>query len=177
MVAGSIFRQMNWVDIFVLILLIQGTYVGLKHGLLSEIFTIFGIIVALFVSIHYYPNTAQFLSRQVFFSKLSTSLNEGLSFVCLLLAVMFIFKLGRFVAQFIMHFEISGPLERMGGVVCGFIRGGVVAALILFALNLLPLSYLKKSINRDSLSGPHLIKVGPAIYHMIIRFSPDEKNK
>ncbi len=177
MPAGSIFSQINWVDIFVLILLIRTSYVGLRCGLLGEIFKILGIIAALFVSIRYYSNLAQFLTTQVFFSKLSLPVNRGISFVCLLLAVMLIFKLGRFIARFIMQLEVADPLKRMGGVICGFIRGGIIASLILFALNLLPLDYLKKSINEDSWSGSRLIKVGPAIHHTIIKFSPGEKNK
>lgn len=174
--AGNIFRQINWVDLFVLILLVRGTYVGLRRGFLNEIFKIFGIIVALFVSIRYYPKAAQFLSTQVFFSKLSPSLNEGISFACLMLAVMLIFILGRVIVRFAIHLEVAPLLEKIGGVVCGFIRGSIIAGLILFGLNLLPVDYLKRSINENSLSGPRLIKVGPAIYHTIIKFSPAEKN-
>ena len=179
MTAGSIFSQINWVDIFVLILLIRATYVGLRCGLLGEIFKTLGIIAALFVSIRYHSNLAQFLTQQVFFSKLSLPVNQGISFACLLLAVMLIFKLGWFIAQSIMQLKlkVAGSVEKIGGVICGFIRGGIVASLILFALNLLPLDYLKKSINEDSWSGSRLIKVGPAIHHTIIKFSLSEKEE
>lgn len=177
MAEESIFRQINWVDIFVLILLVRGTYIGLRYGFITEIFKIFGIIVALFVSFRYYSNLAQFLATQVFFSKLSPSLQGGLSFIALILLTLAIFRLGHFVARSVMRLEASGLLERVGGVICGFIRGGVVAGLILFALNLLPVSYLKTSINENSWSGSRLIKVGPAIYYTIAKFSPGEKSE
>lgn len=175
---GSIFRQINWVDVFVLILLIRSTYVGLKRGFLNEIFKIFGVIVTLFVAIHYYANIAQFLTTQAFFSKLSLPFNEGLSFICLSVSVLLIFKLGGIIARFGIHLEANGPLERMGGLVCGFIRGGILAGLVLFALNLFPFDYLKKSINENSLSGFRVIKVGPTVHDTIIRISPrpSEKN-
>jgi uncharacterized membrane protein required for colicin V production len=154
----------------VLILLIRGSYIGLRNGLINEIFKIFGIIVALFISIRYYSNVAQFLATQAFFSKLSAPLNEGLSFTILVLAIVLIFKLGWFIGQFIIHLEVAGPLERIGGLFCGFIRGGIIASLILFVLNLLPLNYLNKSINENSWSGSRLIKVGPTVYNTIIKF-------
>lgn len=177
MAAESILKQINWVDIFVLILLVRGTYIGLRHGFITEIFEIFGIIVALFVSLRYYGNLAQFLATQALFSKLSPSLQEGISFIALILLSLAIFRLGHFVTRSVMHVEGSGVLERTGGGVCGFIRGAVIAGLILFALNLLPVTYLKTSINRNSWSGSQLIKIGPAIYHTIVRFSPSEKNE
>jgi len=177
MTASSVFSQINWVDVFVLILLIRGAYVGLKHGFLSEILRILGIITALFVSIRYYSNLAQFLTTQVFFSKLSLPVNRVISFVCLLLAVILMFKLGRFIAQSVMQLKVTGPHGKTGGVICGFIRGGIIASLILFTLNLLPSDYLKKSISENSWSGSRLIKMGSVIYHAIIEFSPGEKKE
>lgn len=177
MAAEGILKQINWVDIFVLILLVRGTYIGLRHGFITEIFKIFGIIVALFVSLHYYGNLSRFLATQALFSKLSPSLQQGISFVALILLSLAIFELGHFVIRSLMRVEGSGVLEKTGGGVCGFIRGAVIAGLILFALNLLPVTYLKTSINRNSWSGPQLVKIGPAIYHMLVRFSPGEKNE
>lgn len=175
---GNILRQINWVDVFVLILLVRGTYIGLRRGFLNEIFRIFGIILALFVSIRYYTKIAQFLTRQAFFSELSLPFNEGLSFICLSLSVLLIFELGRVIARFGMRLEASGSLERIGGLVCGFVRGGILASLVLFALNLFPSEYLRKSIKEDSLSGSYVIEVGPTVYDTIIKFSPrpSEKN-
>ena len=53
---------MNWLDIVVLLVIIVGTFVGLKIGLIKAAFSVAGIIVGVILAGRFYSPLAGFLS-------------------------------------------------------------------------------------------------------------------
>ena len=55
-------KGLNWVDVFVVILLIRITYIAVKTGLSVEVFKSLGTVCAVYLALHYYINSGKFLN-------------------------------------------------------------------------------------------------------------------
>ena len=53
-------KQINWVDIFAVILLIRVCYISIKTGFLTEIFKLLGTVCAILLACHYYVRVSIF---------------------------------------------------------------------------------------------------------------------
>lgn len=169
----GILKQLNWVDYFVIILLIRISYNGIKQGLPTEFFKTLGIIVAIFFSLHFYTGWGKFLNQH---SILSSKVADFLAFIALIILINIAFFFIRVVFFRLIKVEAMGFLDKWGGGILGFIRGILVASLIILILNLSTIKYLGKS-TKDSLSGGSLSVLAPKIYSLIfdnilIKFSP-----
>ena len=47
-------KSINWIDVALVFLLIRMIFVGVKNGFISEFFKFLGIVVAAFISLHFY---------------------------------------------------------------------------------------------------------------------------
>jgi uncharacterized membrane protein required for colicin V production len=175
----DILRQINWVDVFVVILILRVGYVAWKTGLPVEFFKLLGTITAIYLPCHYYTKLADFFRANLFAGKAAL---EFLDFpVFLLLAILgyLVFKLLRSVFSRFIKAEAVANLNNWGGLILGAVRGILLTGLIIFMLVLSNLSYLKNSVN-DSYLGNRLLKVVPATYSWLwnsitSKFMPGEK--
>lgn len=169
----ELLKQTNWVDIFVVILLIRGAYTGINKGLFVEVFKFLGLIVAIVVSLHNYKGLAEFVTSHIL---LPSSASQVLSFIALALGILILFKFLRGIGQHIINIEVISRLERNGGFIVGMIRSVLMASLVIFTLALIPLGNIRASINERSFLGPRLLRLPPAVYNFAIKFYPDQVN-
>lgn len=154
------FRQINWIDIFVVILLFRVCYVSTKSPILVELLKLSGTIFAIYLSLHYYPAFSDFLHDLTGFP--SDSL-YFLSFSILaIVGYMLFVALRLLILRFIKKQELSG-LDRCGSAVLGAFRAFLLTGLLIFMLGLWGLAYLKESIN-SSFSGRGFFNVAPNTY-------------
>lgn len=164
---SNILKFANWVDILILISLLRCAYIGQRKGLYGEIFKCVGIIVALVVSLYNCRQLGKFIAGHSF---LSIFYSNILSFIALLLATLFIFRLIRAVVGRLMKVEFGTRFDGLGGAILGLARGGIIASLILVFLTWLPTTTIEERINQNSYLGPSFIKVVPAIYDGVMKF-------
>ncbi len=164
--------ETNWVDIIVIIFLIRGGYIGLIQGFSVELFKTLGAIGATVLSLLYYNKLGLWLSSHSF---LSLQIADFLSFLALVFALLFIFRALRILIFKISHLQLIFALEKWGGFTLGLARSIVFASLFLFLLVLLPIQYIKESVEVTSLSGPYLKEVAPKVLDFIVRFKPKEE--
>jgi uncharacterized membrane protein required for colicin V production len=164
-------HQINWVDIFVVIFLIRGTYIGSTKGLTAELFKSLGLILVLVISFSLHMPLAQFLSSHLFFS---LKIAMPVAFSLLAIAVFFVYRIIIGVCLRLMNIEFAEGLDKFGGIILGFLRGTVLASFIIFSLNLFPSAYVTRSIDKNSLSGKYLAKLAPVIYHFVTRTAAKE---
>ena len=169
---SEILKRVNWPDCLIIVLLIRCGYVGLRKGLFREIFRSIGIITALVFSLYNCDQLAKFISEHLFLPLLYSEL---LSFIALLILIVFIFRLLRFVAERLMKVEFGPRLNGFGGALLGLARGGVIGGIILLCLSWLPIRGICETINQRSYLGPSLIKVIPTIYDGVMRIYPEGK--
>ena len=166
----EIIKRLNWVDIFVIILLFRILYVSLKSGFAAELFKLLGTITAIYISLHYFTLFSDWVvgSAKVTISKESMPLEfmDFISFVILVLAGYLFFVGLRAVFYRFIKMEAVPTLNRWGGFVLGIIRGFLLASLIIFMLVISTISYLRDS-TLDSYLGSRIYKIAPATYSWI----------
>ncbi len=169
----DIITRLNWVDIFIIIIVMRISYVAFQDGLSHQIFPLIGTVVTAVIALHYYHNIAIFISYNII--KLPVKMLDFLSFVLLLIGVGLIFKVLRGISDKIINVTWHPLVERGGGMLLGFVRSCVVASVILMILALMPLSYLQHSIRDRSLMGMHFLRIVPNIYGKVSRLLPTFK--
>jgi len=156
-------KQFNWVDIFVVIILLRTGYVAIKNGLPLELFKLLGTLLATYLSLHYYTNLAVSLHTFKVIDKVPLELLHFFSFIFLAILGYFIFILLRSLFYRFMKMEAVSALNKWGGLILGIGRGILLAGLLIFILVISHISYLKNSV-KDAYSGKHLLKVAAATY-------------
>lgn len=175
----NIIQQFNWVDIFVIILLLRVCYIAIKNGFPIELFKVSGTILAIYLSFHYYTNLSDIIRQRFIGQKLPL---EFLDFLCFgLLAVLGYLAVAFFRQLFsrLITMEAVPKLNKWGGFFIGILRGFLLSSLLIFALFISSFKYFKNSVN-DSYSGRRLFKIAPATYSKIwfgfvSKFMPGEK--
>ena len=57
-------KSINWIDVALVILFARTIFVGVKNGFISEFFKSLGVVVAVFVSLHYYSFLAALAAQK-----------------------------------------------------------------------------------------------------------------
>lgn len=163
----EIIRQLNWVDFVAIILIFRICYASLKSGVPAEFFKLLGTICAIYLALQYYT----FFSDWVI-GRLNINISrEGvpldfMDFVCfVLLAIsgyLAFMSLRILFCRFI-KMEAVPQLNKWGGLVFGIVRGFLLVSLIIFALAISTIGYLRNSVIGSSLSR-RLYKIAPATY-------------
>jgi len=83
-------KSINWIDLGLAVLLIRMIFVGVKNGFVSEFFKFLGVVVAVFVSLHYYSFLAAWVAEK---TNLSCDYWDLVMFAGLWVAVTLFFKL------------------------------------------------------------------------------------
>ncbi len=145
-------KNLNWVDILIIILLLRGVVLGVLHGFARECANFFKLIFSLTISFFCYP----FLAKVI-------NISNILSFILIYLAVYFLFNLLMKVRK---RDEISFSRRIAGGCI-GLLKGAIIAFFALLFLNFLPLSSLNTAVKDKSLFAPYLLDNGNKIWQLI----------
>lgn len=180
----DVITQCNWVDLFVIIALFRISYIAMRNGLSAELFKFLGIILAIYLSAHYYISLSDWIRSHLPFSSVmrrDTQL-EFLDFLIFSLLVTIgylIFVLLRHAFHRFIKMEAVPRLSKWSGLVLGVVRGILTVSLILFMFVISSISYFRNSAI-NSYSGSRLFKISPAVYSVIwhkfmSKFMPQEK--
>jgi len=176
----DILRQLNWIDFIVIILLFRICYAGAKAGFPVELFKLGGVILAIYLSLHYYTHLSDWVRERLPVADDKAPL-EFLDFVAaLILAVLgyLSFVLLRIAFCRFITIEAVPRLNKWGGFVIGAIRGVFLTGLVIFLLFISTITYLKDSVSR-SYTGGYFLKVAPHAYgwmwdSFMSKFAPKE---
>ena len=114
---------------------IRVIFVGVKNGFISEFFKCIGLIVAIFISLHYYSLLAAWVAEKTHFSCAYWDL---LMFVDLWVAVMFFFMLVRNGMLLLFKAEtIHQGFDKYTGGFLAVVRGILVCSLTIFVILLI----------------------------------------
>lgn len=161
----DILKQLNWVDIFVIILLLRICYIALRNGLAVEFFKLLGTLGAIYLSLHYYTALSDWITQRQFILKEKMPLEflDFLIFVLLAVLGYVIFLILREAFSRFFKMEAKARINKWGGLILGIARGFLFMSLIIFALLISSIGYLKNSVV-NSYSGKYLFKIAPATY-------------
>jgi len=162
----TIIKQLNWVDIFVIILLIRTCYIATKNGFPAEFFKALGTALAVYLSAHYYIVLSNLLSKRIGQEKLPLEFLDFLCFFFLaILGYLALVLLREAFCRFIKIEAVPG-LNKWGALLLGGARSVLLSSLIIVMLFISSIDYLKESVSSSYL-GKRLFKITPAVYSRI----------
>ncbi|MCM8800345.1 MAG: CvpA family protein [Candidatus Omnitrophica bacterium] len=172
-------KKLNWIDLFVIILLIRITYIATKTGSFLELFKLLGIVLANYLSLHYYTILADKLKLFLKTKIIPVEILDFLSFFLLLIFGYFIFYILREIFLRLIKIEVVSALNRWIALFMGVVRGLIFISLIMYLFSIPVVNYFKVSIE-DSYWGSRIRKFSPSLYELIwsnfmSKFMPQEK--
>jgi uncharacterized membrane protein required for colicin V production len=162
-----VLTRINWVDIFVLIVLIRTSYIAATTGLAAEFFKLLGTIAAIYFSLHYYTPLSDILEKRFFVTQKMPL--DFLDFLCFLIIAIFsylAFLSLRIIFYRFITIETLPTLSRWGGLILGVARGFLLSGLLVFALVISGFNYPKQSV-MNSYSARSVFKIAPDTYAWI----------
>jgi len=176
----NILKQFNWVDIFVLIIIIRTCFIAAKSGFPIELFKFLGTLAAIYLSLHYYVSLSENLMDWLALErKIPLEFLAFIVFILLAIAGYVIFALLRSIFYRFLKMEAVSGLNKWGSLVLGMARGVFLASLIIFTLFISSISYFTESV-RSAYSGRRLFMVCPNTYSwlwnsLVSKFSGKER--
>lgn len=175
----NILKQINWVDIFVALLILRILYISAKTGVVVEVFKLIGIIVTIYISLHYYTTFSDYLINRVPVKQLSLKFLDFVTFVSLVFLTYALFVLIRNLFCHFIKMEAEPALSKWGGFILGIFRGVLAASLIISILSISSINYLNDSA-RKSYFGGRLFGISLRAYsvlwnNLMSKFMTNEK--
>lgn len=159
-------KQINWLDIALILLLLRICYTSFKKGAAIEFFKLLGLINGAYLSLHYFTVLADFIDKR--FSIQGMPL-QFLDFLCFLVLAIFgylVFVLLRSAFAQIIKIEAVSRLAKLAGLALGIARALLTLSLIIFILLVSSIGNLKNAA-RNSYLGKRLFNIAPATYAII----------
>ncbi len=125
-------KSINWVDAALVFLFIRMIFVGVKNGFICEFFKFLGIVVAVFVSLHFYSFLAAWMAVK---TDLPWDYWDLAVFAGLWFAVTFFFKLFR--DGILLLFKVEANHQGFDKYAAGIVavaRGILVCSLTIFLI-------------------------------------------
>ncbi len=160
---ADIFRQFNWVDLFLIGVCARVCYISLKRGFVVEVFKVFGTLAALYVGLHYYTGVSDFLKSKLMLKVLPLEFRDFLCFILLAGAAYAVFLILRESFGKLIRTEAVQELNRWGGLAAGIIRAILLCGLLAYSFAIASVSYLRTSL-AHSYFGKRMFAVAPAVY-------------
>ena len=153
---------MNWLDIVIIVVVLISIVFGLKRGLIREVFALLALIVGIIIATRSYPEGAKILSHFINNSNVA----HLLSFIVIFFFVgaFFIFT-GILIRKLIQIAQLGG-VDRLGGGVFGFLRGGIIVGVALVFVTKYPVYGSEKWI-KDAVLAPFFIHFIESLWRLI----------
>ena len=140
----------NWVDWLFVAVLLYGAVMGLIRGLSHELATLISIVVAVLVTrLGYEPLAAGACARWGW----NEEITRLVAVVALALATLLGMRLLRIALGSLMTFAFKGWVERLGGLLVGAVRQGVIFLVILLAASFVPSAWVQREVMYNSATG------------------------
>ena len=162
-------HRLRWIDIAIVVYIAIGAVSGLRRGLVTVLFTLFGYILGILLAIRYQGYLTQALMSALPISRWTRHFLPGpassipgytiqadnlvhmllalLVFLAIVGAVEFFGRLiGEFLTRVVKTLRITGLLNNIGGAIAGLAEHGILVGLLVTLILALPL------LNHSSLS-------------------------
>lgn len=161
----NILKNFNWFDICILLIIFRVLYIAIKTGFTTEFFKFFGILFAIYLSMHYNTAIADFVAKRVpiIEEKVPLEFLDFIIFSILAITGNLFFVLLRNAINNLIKIEAVSTLNKWGGLCLGVLRSLLLVSLISFALTISSVVYLKDSV-KSSYLGPRVISIGVNTY-------------
>jgi len=153
---------MNWLDICIIVPLVWFGYKGLRRGLVLELASLIGLILGIYIAIHFSYYTEDFL-RDTF--NLAGKYMPVVSFIITLVVVILVIYLIGKVIEKLIDLVALGFFNKLLGLIFGLLKGALLVSVLLFVINAFDTNerLIKPHVKENSLLYPPISKIIPTI--------------
>lgn len=167
--------KFNWIDLVVLVLFLRMCFVGSKTGLIVELFKISGLILAVYISLHYFSQAGSFLNDLV--PPLGAEVSDLICFIILAVLSYVTVAIIREAFMRMVKTEATHVVDRWGGLVLGFCRSFMFISMIFIIFYLSHIIYFVESVKKSYL-GSSLVYADVRVYEgifkgIVTKFAPE----
>jgi membrane protein required for colicin V production len=127
--------SLAWVDLLLLVLLLASVLVGAWRGLVFELLSLAGWLVAYFGAPHLAPVVAGWLEH----AHWAQGMQRGASIVLAFLLILVLWSLGAKLIRALIHASPLSVLDRFAGLGFGVLRGLLLCLLLVVVVGMTPL--------------------------------------
>jgi membrane protein required for colicin V production len=155
---------MNQIDIFVVVVMIIFGLIGLKTGLLKNVFSFAGIIVGIVFASMYYEKLAVYFSKLGWFDMLT----NVISFLTIVLICYFI---SAYIAGKISNANtVTSFIDKILGTAFGLFQALLISSIILIMLN--KVNFIPESVLSKSYFYNYTVGFAPSVFNFIAMWVP-----
>lgn len=171
--------QFNFLDIIIIIISVRICYLAFKMGLAVEFFKLSGVILATYVSLHYYTGLSDIIQRHFIPKGILPAFMDFLVFIILAAGGYLCFIVLRNSFYRYMRLEASPKISQFGGLILGAARLFLTIGLLIYILMISSVRYLNESVKYSYL-GSRSVLISANTYGWLwgsvaSKFSPKEK--
>lgn len=172
----EILANVNGIDVVVGCVVLRSLFIGYSRGFVVELFKLFGMLLATFITLHYYTQVTGILEQKFI---ASSTFNQPVAFFLLWCLVTLVLKFIRDGVLILMRVEAHSGWDRFGGVLLAAGRAALICGLLFSLLIIAGNKALVKSVKK-SFSGFYLVDISPRVYSaifdgLVVRFFPEEQ--
>lgn len=149
-------------------------FIGLRKGLIAEVFKILGIIVGITLALQYTSRVAAVIHN---FATLGPKVEKALAFVLILLLTIAVFIYLARIAKVLFRVALMGWIDKSAGLLLGGLKGALIISAFLPLFAFLPNSIaFVNDTKRDSIIFKHLQTFAPVVYDTIGKAIPGSES-
>lgn len=158
--------KVNIVDLVAAIIILWELLMGLRRGLSGELFRLIGTCLVFSIGLRFYEDFGLMVANH---SRLGQNqeMAFALAFLLILVGMGVCFFILRIVLTLLVNVKFNDAIDRPAGGLAGFLNGGLIAALLVFAAGLWPNTELQPLIKIDSYVGKTVFQVVPIVKEKI----------
>ncbi len=143
---------MNWVDVTILTALITGTGLGLFWGLLRQIASTFGLVLAIFLAGNWYKGVAGFLYNDGSGLINSENMANIVAFALIVVGVSLTIGIVVSILRTVLGLLFLGWLDHLLGALLGLVQMLLLLAVIIIAATVFPVPGLSDAVQQSNLA-------------------------
>ena len=170
-------NSFNWIDILMAAIVIRVVYIGIKRGIVVELFKMVGVLSAVFITLHYFSSISKVLQEKV---HLPLAAADLFSFGILWGLVILAFKFIRDGFGMLFKMEAAHSiLDKWGGLVVCIGRALLLCSLTILCLRASSIDYFLKNLEKSA-TASKLASLAPGFYeatynNVVSKFFPSEE--
>ncbi|MCH7678664.1 CvpA family protein [candidate division KSB1 bacterium] len=164
---------MNYIDYIIITFVAFFAVRGLFKGFLNEVFGFLGLILALIFATKYMSNMAGVIDR---FLNIPPGLTTLLGYLIIFVGTIFAVQLLNHVLQKAVQVSFLNWVDKTGGGLVGFIKGGIIISLLLLLISIIPFSRSMIPGVKDSTLYAPAKNFAPKIFNYIMYVIPNSKS-
>lgn len=163
----------KWIDLVILVFLALGLLKGLKRGLVRELFSLMGAVLAIIIAYHSYQSLATVLLEKY---QLAVWQAQAISFVVLLVGISLLGAFFGYVWSKALSYTPFSVLDHIGGAAFGVAKVGAVVLILLIFLGATNFSIVNTVLD-ESVVVQQIGVLLPFVYDYVDLYWPEQFNR